>query len=329
MKHTLPERTDYERIARELVRALRGQRTRAELSRRAGYRSNVVHRWEAGECWPSASRFLQLRAYVRKSRGSWIQAFLHKAPPWAANLDENGPEAVAAFLQHVRGKTPILRIAEIAERNRYSVSRWLDGSTEPRLPDFLRLVDACSRRLVDLIGVLEDPALIPSLRERWELQQLARKAAYDHPWSQAVLRALELEDMPTGVSAQEAYIARKLGVSHEVVRESLVVLKRLAQVTKSRNGYVPRRVMTIDTGSDPVRARDLKIAWTSTALERLRADAPGAYGWNVFAISAADMTRLNNVHLQYVRAMREIIASSSKSECVGLYCAQLLDLGAR
>jgi hypothetical protein len=26
--------------------------------------------------------------------------------------------------------------------------------------------------------------------------------------------------------------------------------------------------------------------------------------------------------------MREVIASSTNSECVGLYCAQLLDLGA-
>lgn len=35
----------------------------------------------------------------------------------------------------------------------------------------------------------------------------------------------------------------------------------------------------------------------------------------------------DQLQLQFVRAMQELIASSEPSECVGLYCAQLLDLG--
>jgi hypothetical protein len=75
-----------------------------------------------------------------------------------------------------------------------------------------------------------------------------------------------------------------------------------------------------------VRAQELKVAWTKTAFERLVADAPGHFGWSVFAVSKTDLARLTSLHLQYVRAMREVIASSTPSECVGLYAAQLLDL---
>ena len=46
-----------ERVARELVVALRGRRSRLGLSRRLGYRSNIVRRWEAGECFPTAAAF--------------------------------------------------------------------------------------------------------------------------------------------------------------------------------------------------------------------------------------------------------------------------------
>jgi transcriptional regulator with XRE-family HTH domain len=318
----------YERVASELIRALRGKRSCAELSRRAGYRSNIVHRWEAGQCWPTAAGFLALHARQRPGAASWITSFLHKAPDWASQLDASSPKAVAAFLRHVRGKTPILRIAEIAQCNRYSVSRWLAGSSEPKLPDFLRLVDACSRRLVDLVAALEDPSRLPSLRDAWQRQQLAREAAYDKPWSHAVLRALELHDSPRGLAAQQAFIARKLGIGSDEVRDALRVLEAMAQVKKSRGRFVPREVTAIDTGSDPLRARELKLAWTRTALERLQSGADGSYGWSVFAVSKADLARLNHLHLAYVRAMREVIASSSPSECVGLYCAQLLDLGA-
>jgi len=318
--------TSYETVASELIRALRGKRSCAELSRRAGYRSNIVHRWEAGQCWPTASGFLALHARLRPGAAPWITSFLHKAPDWAETVEPSSPAAVAAFLRHVRGKTPIVRIAALAERNRYSISRWLEGTTEPNLPDFLCVVDACSRRLVDLVAALEDPARLPSLRARWSQQQLARKAAYELPWSHAVLRALELADSPRGLSAQQAFIARKLGIDSDAVREALRVLEAMAQVKRSRGRYVPREVTAVDTGNDPVRAQELKVAWTQTALERLQAAAPGHFGWSVFAVSKADLTRLTNLHLQYVRAMREVIASSTPSECVGLYAAQLLDL---
>jgi len=320
--------TDYERIASELIRALRGKRSCAELSRRAGYRSNIVHRWEAQQCWPTAAGFLALHAKLRPAAKPWIAGFLRQAPDWSAKLDASSPEAVSAFLRHVRGKTPIVRIAALSHCNRYSVSRWLEGSTEPKLPDFLRLVDASSRRLLDLVAALEDPARLPSLRDAWQQQQLAREAAYDLPWSHAVLRALELNDSPRGLSAQQAFIARKLGIGSDEVREALRVLEAMEQVKKSRGRFVPRAVTAIDTGSDPIRAKELKVAWTQTALERLQRGVAGHFGWSVFAVSKADLTRLTNLHLQYVRAMREVIASSTPNECVGLYCAQLIDLGA-
>lgn len=39
---------DWDQLAAELVRALRGKTSQAQLSRRLGYRSNIVQRWESG-----------------------------------------------------------------------------------------------------------------------------------------------------------------------------------------------------------------------------------------------------------------------------------------
>jgi hypothetical protein len=76
-----------------------------------------------------------------------------------------------------------------------------------------------------------------------------------------------------------------------------------------------------------VRAHALKIRWTEVALVRMRRGAPGNYGYSVFSVSKRDLARLRDIHLEYVRAMQQIIAESNPDECVGLYCAQLLDLG--
>ena len=51
-------RMDFELMASELVRALRGKRSQLAFSRRLGFRTNVVHTWEAQRRWPTASRSL-------------------------------------------------------------------------------------------------------------------------------------------------------------------------------------------------------------------------------------------------------------------------------
>jgi DNA-binding phage protein len=326
MPEATAESIDFEQVASELIRALRGKRSCAELSRRAGYRSNIVQRWERGRSWPTAATYLRLHTRFRRS-ASWIEQYFHTQPAWAAGIEAHSPEAVAAFLRALRGKTPLLRVAELAERNRYSVARWMDGSTEPRLPDFLRVVQACSRRLVDLVAALEDPEQIPSLRARWHHQQLSRKAAYELPWSHAVLRGLELADCPRERDEQESFLARKLGIERAQVQESLQVLLATAQIKRVRSGFAPRVVESIDVGADPERAHALRVAWTSTALQRLSEKKAGKFVWTVFAVSKTDLARIHALHLSYLRAMQELFASSTSNDCVGLYCAQLLDLG--
>ncbi len=169
---------------------------------------------------------------------------------------------------------------------------------------------------------------MPSIRKRWQQLELARRAGYELPWSHAVLRALELRDMPQGVALQRAWLARQLCISEPQVSAALAVLEVTEQVKRTARGYRLRDVMAIDTGRDPGPAHALRVAWLETALERMKANTPGRFGYSVFAVSRADLQALHELHLQYVRAMQEVIARSQPSECVGLYCSQLLDLGA-
>jgi hypothetical protein len=50
------------------------------------------------------------------------------------------------------------------------------------------------------------------------------------------------------------------------------------------------------------------------------------YGFSLFEVSREDLQRLRALQLEYARAMQAIVASSRGTECVGLYCASLLDL---
>lgn len=285
-----------------------------------------MQRWEAGHCYPTATRFLEVRFKLRPEAPSWLERFLPRAPTELTRLDANGTKIVPALLRHLRGNVPIVRIAELSGQGRFSVSRWLEGDAAPRLPDFLRLVQATSRRLLDFVAALEDPARLPAVQHGWERLRCTRDAAYECPISHGVLRALELEGAALPVGRQSRWLATRLGVSVPEVSEALELLCRTGQVKRTSRGYRLLEVTAVDTSLDPERARALKVAWTQTALERLRGGAPGNFGYSVFAVSREDLKELQKVQLQYIRAMQDIISRSTPSECVGLYCTQLLDL---
>lgn len=317
---------DFERIASELVRSVRGDASRARLSRRGGYRSNSVSRWEAGTAFPTASRFLSLLKTLAPGRPAYVERFFTRPPAVFDALDPTSPAGVAAFLRELRGRTPILAIARDSGFNRYSVSRWLKGQAEPRLPEFLCLVETLSRRLLDFIACVGEPRRVASVVRAWDRLELARSLAYDMPWSHAVLRALELDSGER--QHQKAWLAERLGIGVAEVSVALRALVASGQVKRSGGRYGIERILNVDTSRDRTRAHALKIAWTRTALERMQAGAPGAYGYTLFAVSRADLRRLRELHLEYVRAMQYLISESSPGECVGLYCAELMDLAA-
>ncbi len=311
-------------VAADLVRALRGRRSRAAFSKRLGYRSNVVYRWETGIAWPVTDDFLRAVGRVDPGVATLFPRFFGRSGPDGPSAEPPSAARVAAFLRELRGKTPIGVLAERTGYSRYRIGRWLKGSSRPRLPEFLSLVEASSRRLLDLFAGLIDPARLPSLAPRWRELCAAREAAYESPWSHAVLRALELAGYRRNPST--AWLAARLGLDEAGVEAGLAQLRRSGQVERSRGRYRVRRVQMVDTGADPARARKLKATWARTAVDRLEAGSAGSFGYSLFAVSRSDLQKLRDLHLEYVRAMQSVIAQSKSSECVGLYCSQLLDL---
>jgi DNA-binding phage protein len=317
----------YETLSAELLRALRGKRTRPGFSQFLGYKSNIAQRWEAGRCWPTATSFFALCRRLRLDPEARVGAFLQQSPAWLAGADFSRSESVAALLEELRGRTPVRLIAERCGYNRFSVSRWLSGDADPRLPHLLALIEACSRRVLDFIAAFVDPALLPSASRRWQQLTLMRHGAYARPLSHAVLRALELDDYRAGGHREPNYLASKTGATAEQVQEALEFLSATGQIKKTRRGYRPEQIGVVDTGVDPGRARALRLTWTRLALERLEAGGAGQFGYSLFAISRQDLQRLQRVQAAYLREMQAIIAGSQANDCVGLYCAQLLDLG--
>lgn len=319
--------TDHEQVSIELVVALRGKRSRRQFSAFLGYKSNIVQRWETGTAFPKAAVFLD--ACERKLHCGLTSAYgqlFQRPAPWQ-DTDMEPRQALIAFLADLRGKRSIKDVAQGCGRNRFTVARWLNGEGEPTLPELLLLVDVMTGRLLDFLSSFTNPEHLPSVLTAWRHLEASRRLAYQSPWGHAILRTLCLDSCVIGDETNlVSWISERLDLPQEDVRTIFLELKNDGHVHWNGERWETTVPSRVNTGRQTGIANSLKEHWTATALTRLRNGAPGAYGYSLFEISRRDLPRLKKLHLEYVKAMLEIVESSSPTDCVGLYCAQLIDL---
>jgi DNA-binding phage protein len=318
---------DTAQISADWLRLTRGKRSQRAFSKRLGYASNIAYRWETGVCFPLAREALTLAKRDGAAGRAALQTFFGGALPTELSDVELGTRpGIARLLKSLRGDTSLVELARRSGYSRFSIARWLSGAAEPRLPELLTLIEAMTFRLLDFLASFTHIERLPAVAEEHRALEAARKIAYDVPWSHAVLRALELSDYRALRRHQPGWLARRLGISREEEERCLAALATSRQIKLQGGRWVEDESRIVDTRAQPERGRRLKAEWLRVGLERLEAGVPGVFGYNLMAISRADLARLREMHIAYFRSMQALVADSTPSECVVLFNAELFAL---
>ena len=317
---------EYAGLASDLLRALRGKRSQPTFARWAGYKSNVAYIWESGRAFPTAAQALGLFERKGVDLRALYTSFYRREPDWMVHASPASRAGIAAFLDDLRGRTTLRGLAESTGYSRFAVARWLSGESEVRLPEFLALVQGASLRMLDFVALLVDPSQLKSVAADWERLETARRAAYELPWSQAVLRALELWAYRKLPGHEPGFIAGCLGISQDVEEACLSLLRQSGQIRLADGRYQVNESMVVDTRRDPQGAWSARAFWTSVALERVHKQSPGAYTYNVFGVSERDFQRVRELQARHFRELRALIAQSEPVERVGLVVQHLIEL---
>ncbi len=313
-------------LSSEFIRQLRGRRTQAAFSKRLGARTNVVHTWEAGRRWPTATLSLKAAATAGIDVRAALTRFYRTSPGWLSRSEPTQPAFIADLLEDLRGNTKLADVAARTGRSRFAVARWLKGEAEPRLPDFFRMIEGTSLRLLDFVAAFVDPNRLPSIADSWQELEAGRRAAYELPWSHAVLRVLELARYQSLEKHEPGFIAKQLGITTNEEQACLEALIQAGQLVWDGRRYHVLHARLTDTRQNPEADKRLKLWWYSQALEHLEQDKEGLFSYNLFTVSERDYQRLKELHLAYFRELRSIVAASELAERVVLANVQLLPL---
>jgi transcriptional regulator with XRE-family HTH domain len=305
---------DYEALASQLLRALRANRSQTAFSRRLGYRTNVAYPWESGRRFPTAAETFRIARRLNVDvEAAAAQFFRPRLPDALEDADLAQPETVAALLREARGSVAIQALATRTGLSRSAVSRILSGKTEPRLPTFLRLVDAATRRVLDLLSGLVDVARLPAAAEEWRRLEAMRNLAPDNPLSEAVPRFLELEQYHALERHQPGWIAERLGISCEQEQRTLEDLRAAGVARFDGRRWQLDRARSVDTTRDPQAAAKLRAHWTERARARIEAQGEGLFSYLVFGADEPTLAAIEELRTRFFRELRALVRSAPEA----------------
>lgn len=306
-------------VCRQLLRAVRGGRSQVAFARRLGYLSNPVADWEAGRRCPTAREALRACELAGIDVTEAFGRFHRVALP----RDGDG-FALARWLGELKGSVSATELAARAGRSRQQVGRWLNGKAEPRLDDFLCLVDAITGRVCDLIAALVPVEKVPSVERDYQQRLAARRLAHEEPWTEAILRCMETARYRARPEHEPGVIAQTLGIDLDTEQRCLDKLEQAGVIARRGPRYEPARSLTVDTRAIP----QLKAHWCRVAESRLMTPAINDVScYNVMCASADDIERIRQLVLATYREIRSIVEHTPREEAVALFNLQLIHFG--
>ena len=319
--HSLP--VNYESVSREWIRALRGKRSQRGFSQLLGYRTNVTHDWESGRSFPKASVGFEIVATV----GGHVPSHVARLLPGSTSLpDPRTPDGLAHLMVGLCQGEPVADLADRLGVSRFRLGRWLRGDSEPKLPDFLHLVDVTTGRLCDFVSAYADPAEIPTLQQRWtqerQLQRLARQA----PLAEAIVAAFAIaQDSPTS-----DWFAAKLGATHQDAAETLALLEANDVVRHLGTGGWALLQTPERPGSEPPGTNNTKRFWARFAANRLGQVDTASGDYTLVPVNANQLEKLRALQREIVRTVRSVSRETSEqAQEVALFACQVMTLSGK
>lgn len=309
--------------ARQFLRALRGRRSQKAFAKRLGYRGNPVTDWENGRRFPTAEEVLRAAALSGLDVNGAFRNFHQTSPPQI----NGGRVELADWLNSIRGTARINELAERLGISRYAISRYFRGEAKPRLPEFFTLVDGITGRLPHLVAGLVPIEQVPSLCPRYQAAEAARFSAYEAPWTEAILRVLELKQYRALLGHSDEYVAGYLRMPIDEVTKSIALLEKSGVIRLAGSHYQEERPLTVDTRGAPEIIDKLLTHWLAVATEKVVSRSPRQlFAYNVVAVSEADYLSIRALLASTFREVGALVAASQPAETVAMVSLQWLEL---
>lgn len=318
---------DYEALASEVIRALRGDRSQLAFSRRLGRASNVVYAWESGRSFPTAAETLRAAAL----RGHDVRAILarfaaDRAPDFVDEPELDERARVASLLRGLKGSLTISELARRTGAQRTQVSRWLSGDIEPRLPDFLRVLDATTRAASSFLAELVPLSSLPSLGEP-DGRRSAIRAFLEHPAVYAVIVALGLDAYRRLPRHEPGWLAQRLGVHRASEELALSLLRDAGAIRWDGRRWQIADDFGLDARDAPEVIAAARRHFARMGAARMESERPGRFNYVLLTVSDEGLAELQRMQAETFERLRAFATAQREVDHVVVVNLHSFEIG--
>lgn len=285
---------DFKSMACEIVRSLRGNQSQMALSRALGFSFNQVHRWESGVTLISWSD------YIRFARECKVDPTHQLRQTLRYQGDAEDLPRLLLFITSSRDQSTVARLSGIS---RFSLSRWLNGSSDPKLRDVLRLFSTMTVAFPELLQSLAGDRPLPASENGSGDLQILR----DKPWLTALLACLDSPRYRKLETHDGSLLAQSIGIDDEEVEKALADLKTIGAVRKvsGRWEIVDRQLQDAQ-----LTHGDVCSYWTERLDDFYRREISafgGIRNFMVFTCNEESLIKIRQLYLQFCSRANAII----------------------
>jgi len=313
----------YQSIQTDLLKALRGRLSQSHFSKKLGFHSNKIHRWETGQTVLSWSDFCDLCHALK----------LPLVEACRISFCYDGPVTdTKALLALLLGERKLSELAEQMKVSRSLISRWRSGKVEPSFIQMIQIIHMGFSSLPEFIARLMPIEKAPSLLAELAREREEKELHYRYPWIAALLlliRTVEYDRLP---AHQEGFLSKKLGITLEEERRLVEKLLSIGAIhkEKGREIYEPS-ARSLNVSGDEEGNRRIREYWTDRCLKTIKKGLPtrdrNSWGYMVLNTSPKTYGQIRERYIAFYQDIHNIIQSSTEpSEDVYLLNIQLLNV---
>jgi len=223
----LVQALDYNQLAIEIIRQLRGDLSQRDLSQKLGFSYNQIGKWESLVTQIKWDDFLHLA----KTLNIPIEKHFREYFFWSLE-EEFSPALSLRVLSMYMNSRPIGW-----QRPKSLIEKWINGASMPDLSEVLMMMDSKPWVLIDWLSRFLDCSKISSLTQEYKRTLSILDVYFDNPVCSMVNAALQLQSYQALEAHDENLIAKETSCSHEEIRQALAVMLKFGTVILENGIY--------------------------------------------------------------------------------------------
>lgn len=317
------EEFDFENLAAEFVRALRGADTQIELSRALGYTFNQIAKWENGEKKLMWSDLIQLCKQKKLD--------LQRALKLTFDSDRITEFDQTLLLEELCGNEPITEFAKRCGEDRLKVTRWLNSSVEMPISIFFKILHRLRNNLDVFLERLVSLQLLPSVWPHFKVQRAFSEILLTKPWTILFIQLLAHPQCPE-VSLVPKFMASYLKLQEAEIESVLDLLIKADVLKVNSKGMVDRPTRRLYLSRERSRdANNFLFSVSAKAYEKMTEQNPSlsersAAGFYVFTTSDDSWKKIRTLYRNLFEDIQKVLDADEEDQTrVKMLSLQILD----